>query len=154
MNEAIHRGNIPINDRLKEIEISICEKARSSSPSLISREGFIHIFIALFLFLIAQSSNKSDIESLSSKMETFLQEIKTITPSSNDKGVYIINRAAILQEEKGTKKESPVIAILYPNQKVEVIERKGKWRKVEYFNYLDGELQTGWIRKKYLKLVK
>jgi len=52
---------------------------------------------------------------------------------------------------KPTTKNSDVLKVLYPNQKVRLVERKKKWIGVEYYNHILDIHENGWCFKKYLK---
>jgi uncharacterized protein YgiM (DUF1202 family) len=71
--------------------------------------------------------------------------------NNNISTFYIVKRAVNLRVKPSTKNE--VITILYPNQKVKLETRKGKWIYVTYFDYLDQTTKSGWVYKKYLKLL-
>lgn len=42
-----------------------------------------------------------------------------------------------------------VVAEAFPNQVVTLLEERGKWIKVEYYDWLAGDERTGWALKKY-----
>lgn len=67
---------------------------------------------------------------------------------------YVVIRPAELRTQSNTSNDSLVIAVLQPNQKVELLKRKGKWIYVGYFDYIEDIPKTGWVMKKYLKMIK
>jgi len=66
---------------------------------------------------------------------------------------YIVLRAVKLRTQSNTGKESHIISVLYPNQKVELLKRNKKWIYIGYFDHVDGVPKTGWVYKKYLKIL-
>jgi hypothetical protein len=61
----------------------------------------------------------------------------------------VVERQVVLRlkpSNRGAK-----IVILFPNQKVLLIEEKHKWIYIEYFDYLEAIPKYGWANKKYLK---
>ena len=50
--------------------------------------------------------------------------------------------------------KSKTVATLYPGQVVELLRRDGKWIEVEFYDYLVGETRSGWVAKKYFKMVR
>jgi hypothetical protein len=47
------------------------------------------------------------------------------------------------------KAKSPVFGLLFPDQKVRVIQRRHKWIYVEYVDEIEGVPKYGWAYKKY-----
>jgi hypothetical protein len=45
---------------------------------------------------------------------------------------------------------SAILAEIFPNQVVTLLSEKGKWVKIEYFDWLAQECRSGWVLKKYL----
>ncbi|SFM43407.1 hypothetical protein SAMN05421863_102847 [Nitrosomonas communis] len=43
-----------------------------------------------------------------------------------------------------------ITAEVFPNQVVTMLDKKGKWIEVEYFDWINHELRSGWMLKKYL----
>jgi hypothetical protein len=68
--------------------------------------------------------------------------------SKNNKTSYIVQRTIGLKVKP--KFKSNTIAVLYPNQQIQLVESSHKWVYVEYFDYLDGIPKYGWASKKYL----
>ncbi len=68
--------------------------------------------------------------------------------TANNKTSYIVQRTVELKIKP--KFKSHTIAVLYPNQQVQLVESSHKWIYVEYFDYLDGIPKYGWANKKYL----
>jgi hypothetical protein len=67
---------------------------------------------------------------------------------------YVVIRAINLRTQSNTDIDSHIISVLYPNQKVELLKRNKKWIYVGYFDEIDGVPKTGWVYKKYLRLIK
>ena len=55
---------------------------------------------------------------------------------------YVVLRPVKMRTSPSTKKQN-VVAILYQNQTTRLVQRKGKWIKVEFFNYLKGVHEIG-----------
>lgn len=78
-----------------------------------------------------------------------LEKIKPTLDDETDKIYYIVLKTVYLRAKP--KKRSDSIAILYPNQLVELHQTNKKWIYVAYYDQLSGVPQTGWVYKKYLK---
>ena len=63
--------------------------------------------------------------------------------------LYAVKRLAFLNLKQ--KFQSPPVAVLQPGEVVNVIERAGKWVRVERLSPEDGTLQQGWVLKKYME---
>lgn len=49
---------------------------------------------------------------------------------------------------------SAVIAVVFPNQILTLLDQRGKWIKVEFYDYRAQDVRTGWILKKYCERVQ
>ena len=63
------------------------------------------------------------------------------------RGMVVRERVAVirLKPEHGSR----VIAEAFPNQVVTLLEERGKWIKVEYYDWIAHEERAGWALKKY-----
>ncbi len=86
-----------------------------------------------------------------SGIDKYVHEIQSSNP--NDAVEYIVVRPVELRTKNNSSEDSHVICILQPNQKVELLKRNGKWIYVGFFDYVEGIPKTGWVRKKYLKMI-
>lgn len=130
------------------------ERVGRLRPDFISREGMIQVLLAiiLFWFQIYQSGEVEDrITNIIRGTETrILEEIAKLKPVESKEVFFMVSgRRVLLRSGPTTKK--PVLGVLYPNQRVSLIEAKGKWIFVKYFDYLEGAPKSGWVLKKYLR---
>lgn len=79
---------------------------------------------------------------------------KTEQPNQPDIVEYAVVRPVNLRTQSNTSKDSHIITTLQPNLKVELLKRNGKWIYVGYFDYVEDLPKTGWVAKKYLKMIK
>ena len=139
-----------------KIEQLFNERIAKLRPDFISREGMIQILIAIiFLWYQMYEGMKTEeriIEAITQTESRLLERIETLRPQESAETFYIVlRRVAQLRSRPTTKK--PVIELLYPNQRVSLIESKGKWIQVKYFDYVDGSPKSGWVLKKYLRRI-
>lgn len=59
-------------------------------------------------------------------------------------------RSRVATIRKSPLSGSGVIAEIFPNQVVTLLDEDGKWIEVEYFDWIKQEFRTGWTLKKYL----
>ena len=138
------------------IEELFSDKIRNLRPDFISREGMIQLLVAiLILWYSIYESTKTEQRILYVINQTesrILEKIETLKPEESGEVFYIVlGRPAQLRTRPTTKK--PIIETLYPNQRVSLIEVRGKWIHVKYFDYIDGAPKSGWVLKKYLKRI-
>lgn len=100
------------------------------------------------------SSNIAQTERLAKILEAIDQKLTMPNKEMAGKKAdhYIVRRTVPLKELRSMK--SRTLATLYPNQVVLLVERDQNWIEVEYFDHLAGETRTGWLIKKYLKLME
>jgi hypothetical protein len=104
------------------------------------------------LSIISENNLKNEINQVKAhfnrQAELLLKKIDSLS-IQNKKTYYIVLRHVNLRENPSTK--SPIILVLNPNQRVLLIERKGKWIKVECFDHVNEKKMNGWVFKKYLQ---
>jgi len=141
-------------------------KVSSLPPSRISAEGLWQIYIQILALLVglsqvglvlhqmkeAGTSSKEGREYFRELIEAtqkIAAQTERLIPTDDQNTYYIVERTARLQLRPSTK--SLALALLFPNQKVRLVERNHKWIYVEYFDYLEGVPKMGWTFKKYFK---
>ncbi len=70
----------------------------------------------------------------------------------DDSTYYVVVRFVNLRDKPTTTK-SKILEVLYPNLKVKLIERKGEWICIEYYDYVNDSFKRGWVFKKYLNIL-
>ena len=99
-----------------------------------------------------RSDAKAQVEELRRGRELLERNAECESSSGSEEAeYYIVQRHTRLLSNASTK--SSKLADLYPNQSVVLIQRKHKWVKVQYYDYLLGEVVEGWVLKKYLDQV-
>ena len=85
-------------------------------------------------------------------LEQIAEQIEAIVnvPVEMDEEIsFVVRERATLvraEPESGSK----IVATIFPNQVVTLIEEEGKWIQVEYFDWLEQDHRSGWCLKKYL----
>ena len=83
----------------------------------------------------------------------FLKQIAESTAKlvpENDPGkYYVVERNVVLHIKPQTK--AAKIVMLFPNQRVLLVNDNHKWIYIEYFDYLEGVPRYGWAMKKYFR---
>jgi hypothetical protein len=136
------------------IEELFNERVGKLRPDFISREGMIQILVAIVILWYSMyegiKTEKRIVDVITQTESRLLGRIEALRPQESKEVFYVVlRRPAQLRTRPSTKK--PIIETLYPNQRVSLIERKGKWIHVKYFDYIDGVPKSGWTFKKYLR---
>ncbi|HEU0144140.1 MAG TPA: hypothetical protein VFQ47_05085 [Nitrososphaera sp.] len=74
-----------------------------------------------------------------------------LIPKPDQNIYYVVERQVNLKLKPNNR--SATIVIIYPNQKVRLVQMNHQWIYIEYFDYLEGVPKYGWANKKYLKRV-
>lgn len=132
------------------------EETRNIPLSKLSFEFYVMLLISLILFMYSQQLSHESEERIMNKINDshriLIEKIDEIAQDKSDEAYYVVLRPVNLRAKPSTK-NSTIISVLYSNQTTRLIERKGKWIRVEYFNYISGSHETGWCYKKYLKRI-
>ncbi|MCK5062197.1 SH3 domain-containing protein [Candidatus Parcubacteria bacterium] len=133
-------------------------ETKTFSPSRLSVEFYITLLISLIFFLYSLTlSEQSELRLSELIIETqtnIIERLNDITAETEIQGTYYVVERAVNLRTKPTTKKSEVLTVLYPNQKLRLVERKGKWIMVEYYNHILDIHKNGWCYKKYLKIIK
>ena len=66
---------------------------------------------------------------------------------------YVVkDRSALIRETPNNG--SKVIAHIFPNQVVTIIDSEGKWIEITYYDWAERNYMNGWVLKKYLQKIK
>jgi hypothetical protein len=94
--------------------------------------------------------SRSDAKKSTEAIGKLLQAlIETRQPQEEGKIQFAV-RSRVATIRKFPLSGSAVIAEIFPNQVVTLLNEDGKWIEVEYFDWLQQKFRTGWILKKYL----
>jgi len=138
-------------DALSSLEEIIEQKCKSLEPGNLNYQGMLNILgliLAIYSLIAGNQSEKNLITILMQSEQRILKNIDSLKPAESKEVYYVVERTVKLRLKPSTK--SHVITILHPNQRVSLINSKGKWIYVEYFDYIEGLPKSGWACKKYL----
>lgn len=140
----------PIESSINEIE----QKA-SSSRTTLSLEFYISLVFTLMLALIQQNESNEFNDELMQRLDRLESELvekyEVVANYEQDSSFYIVQLNVNFRQGPSTKHS--VLDVLYPNQKVRLVERKQKWIKVEFYDHVEDVHKQGWVYKKYLRLL-
>jgi molybdopterin converting factor small subunit len=140
----------PIESSIDEIE----QKA-SSSRTTLSIEFYLSLIFTLMIALMQQSESDEFNVELMQRLDRLESELvekyEVVANEEQDSSFYIVQVNVNFREGPSTKHS--VLDVLYPNQKVRLVERKQKWIKVEFYDHVEGLHEQGWVYKKYLRLL-
>ena len=149
------------------MEIAVIDQIKRTPALKISFEGWLSLLLTIFIFLFTVVSshkfesrlegkvdalsmiNERILESQQRLYEALLQHMQSMDATQT---VYVTVRTAVLRDKPSPK--SSVRGVISRNQLVVLESRKSKWIRVSYFDYVGGNMQIGWVLKKYLKMAK
>ena len=139
--------NDKVEGKINSVADDLEKEAQNVPITFLSVEFYISLIITLVIFVYSSNSQdkmESNILDKLSKVEnTIIEKLTEQLPQQTDYTYYVVLRAVQLKNKPHSKK-SATITFLYQNQKTRLIERKGKWIKVEYFNHISGIHESGW----------
>ena len=143
------------SERLEELSDQVELRVKQAPQGALSKEFYLGLILTLFIFWLSQNSAIQSEEKILLRIDQFQttisQQLAEMKKYEQVDTFYVVDRAINLRVNSNTKSE--VVSILYPNEKVRLIKRKSKWIKVEYFNYAENAYASGWVCKKYLKVL-
>ncbi len=98
--------------------------------------------------------NSTHVQEQIQNVEKLLEKIVVANQNPRISGVEYIVKNRNTKVRSSPQNGSKIIAEIYPNQIVRLINQEGKWIEVEYYDWLEMKSTTGWILKKYLKRIQ
>lgn len=142
-----------VDDPIEAVAIEVEKKVQSYPGGPMSIEAYIQIVLALFIFIyshISSIDSETRISSRLENLENFVSKSLEDLKSQRKKDTfYVVIRPVNLRPLPSVK--SKVQEVLPQNLKVILLERKGKWIRIEYFDHVENLNKSGWVYKKYLK---
>jgi hypothetical protein len=143
-----------VEEYATRLEKHFREQAAALPPGKVSVEGMLGIALAIILFLIANHISSQSEERLTDRVaraeQNIVASVERLRPREEaNKPFYVVTRQTTVVLRPRPK--SPVVAEIYPQQKVKVEAEKGPWLYVSFFDLNEGVTKAGWARKKYMK---
>ncbi|ABR91933.1 Hypothetical protein mma_1002 [Janthinobacterium sp. Marseille] len=147
-------------------DTNMSSKAFPPSASLLSAPNvlsIIQIILTVLIFLWQQSESAESSKEIAGEirdgfakhdermraLEKILEHaLSAQQPQERGEVVYVVkSRAASIREtpQNGSK----ILAEVFSNQVVTLIDERGKWIQVEYFDWIHQEMRQGWVLRKY-----
>lgn len=160
------RVNAHYEEILKELERVKSVQCKDIDPSLQWSE-IRSILLALLMFLYQEFSsnqmeerltdkidlNKEQLAQQINKVELLIQNIPQLKQTPFKNAEYVVkDRSALVRS--APRNGSKVIAQIFPNQVVTIIDNDGKWIEITYYDWLSSDYMNGWVLKKYLERIQ
>ncbi|MDP2759461.1 MAG: SH3 domain-containing protein [Sideroxyarcus sp.] len=165
--EKLLEDDAPSKDEIEEFS-RVC--ARFSEKKGLDFSSFLNLMLVLAVLWYQENSSSQMEERLTTKIEagqtqqrqrdteskvfqaSILLALKHVQPSERGQTVFVVqDRFALAKKE--ALSGAPVIGSLVPNQTAILLEEKGNWIRVEYFDWHSQSARQGWVLKKYLSRV-
>lgn len=138
-----------------ESSINEIEEKASSSRTALSLEFYLNLVLTLIILVMQNIDSDEFNDDLMQRLDrlesTIVEKYEVAVKEEQDSSFYIVKVNVNFREGPSTKHQ--VLDVLFPNQKVRLIERKQKWIKVEFYDHLEDVHKQGWVYKKYLVLL-
>jgi hypothetical protein len=130
--------------------------------------ALISLLLSMIFFIYQEySSNQGQaqttntLQEQSRKIEVQTRQIESLNKlieralvqAANQSEVRFVVRERIADVRSKPEPGSSVEGKLLPKEVVRTVDERGKWVKVEYYNWIHEEYRTGWVLKKYLQRV-
>ncbi|RLA83445.1 MAG: hypothetical protein DRG78_04395 [Epsilonproteobacteria bacterium] len=107
--------------------------------------GFINDCNSIYKEFYSDNSEHIKTQLMIQKLNTEISSLKNIIIQ------YEVIKQVKVRDNSNSTKQSKVLDIVFPNQKLLLLNNKSKWIEVEYWNERKQETITGWVLKKYTK---
>lgn len=142
-------------ERMEDLSNTVDSLAQNAPSGTLSLEFYLATILALFLFWLSHISSMESEEKILHKFDqlgaSISQQLSELKHNEEVETFYVVIRTVNLRVKPNTN--SAAIDIIYPNTKTKLIRRKAKWIMVEYFDHVENTYKSGWVYKKYLKIL-
>lgn len=165
--EKLLEDEAPSEDEIEEFSRDFVRFSENKGQDFSS---FLNLLLVLVIFWYQENSSSKMEERLMTQIEvgqtqqhqrdteikvlkaTIIRALEHVQPSERGQTVFVVrDRVALAKNE--ALSGAPVIGSLVPNQIAILLEEKGRWIRVEYFDWHSQSAQQGWVLKKYLSRV-
>ena len=157
LNVIIAKNDRELDESVSIFADEIKESEKNAPKSYLSAEFYTNLIVAFIFFIysihLSQESEDRILKKIYNVQQAVTEKLEEVLPEVQRDEHYVVIRP-VKMRSKPTVRKNNVINILYPNQTTKLIDRRGKWIKVEYYNYVIGIHESGWCFKKYLKKIK
>jgi Bacterial SH3 domain len=163
---------------LKELKRQDDESSTNDKKASFSKEFILAILFSVLITLYQKYDSEQMEQRLNNKIDAKAQEVVVQSPEDHNElkeqieklelvivnlsqtqqkpftsAEYVVkDRSALIREEP--RNGSKVIAHIFPNQVVIIIDSEGKWIEVTYYDWAKRNYMNGWVLKKYLQRVE
>lgn len=141
--------SLAVEVELEKINKKIENNIELEKSDLITFDRIIAIIGLLFTFYTYYFPDNSEFIEMKQMIENL--EKKVIESNHNTSIYYEVTKQVHVRKLSNNSKESKIIDIALPKQKVLIINNQPYWLQVEYFNATKQETVVGWISKRYAK---
>lgn len=165
--EKLLKDEAPSED---EIEKFSQDFARLSEKHGLDFSGFLNLLLMLVALWYQENSSSQMEERLNAKIEagqvqqrqrdteikvlqaTIIRAHEHVQPTERGQTIFVVRDRFVLAKKEALS-GAPVIGSLVPNQTAILLEEKGNWIRVEYFDWHSQSARQGWVLKNYLSRV-
>lgn len=166
--ERLLNNEAPSKDEIEEFSRDF---ARFSEKKGFDFTNFLSVLLALVTYCSSEYSSSQMEERLMAKIEagqtqqrlsdteikvlqaTIILALEHVQPTDERGQTVFVVRDRVVLAKKEALSGAPVIGSLVPNQTAILLEEKGSWIRVEYFDWHSQSARQGWVLNRYLARV-
>lgn len=155
LNRYYRAAETAVPDPIEIVVNKVEDQVRKVPSGPLSLEFYITLVITLFVFVLSQISSIKSEKRIAAKIEELAEYVSNslveLRSYEDEYTFYIVEKPVNLRA--GPTTESEILSVLHPCLKVRLMERQANWIKVEYFDYIENTNKSGWVYKKYLRIL-
>lgn len=151
-----------VRDDANALQFESGHSALSATSLDVFRQLLINIIAAyIWALFLAPTLPNPDLDAQNkkiAKVETLIEKLPQLIESQVQalirRQLFAVEIFLVVNERTARLRTAPeagsgVLALAFPNQKLKLLEERGKWIRVEFYDYLAQSMREGWVLKKY-----
>lgn len=142
-----------LEERVETLSEFLGAQLAESKHGSISLEGYVQIILALVLYIYSMVGAEGLDERVMRRLDAIEEQLKTITPIEQVEGVSGLRlvTAASMRVHAAPSEVGQVVGEVTRNSLVRIVEESGSWARVEYFDFIEGRTNEGWVALEFLQ---
>lgn len=145
-------GEVDFSTTLDEAVSWFTSQVDRRPQSVSTYLGLLSIFLTIVLFLVqvvqSRQSEERILRRLAESEQRMLSKLQEHAPPIGEETLLVVTRRLHLRD--GPSRQARSLRILQPNTAIEKKAEERDWLRVEFFDFGNGEVQVGWVYKRYV----
>jgi Bacterial SH3 domain len=142
-----------LEERVETLSEFLGAQLAESKHGSISLEGYVQIILALILYIYSMVGAEKLEDRVMRRLDTIEEQLKVIMPVEPVEGASDLRlvSAASLQVHSAPSESGQLLGEVTRNSLVRIVEERGEWARVEYFDFEKGRTNDGWMAREFLQ---